>query len=403
MNDRSEHVIIGVDPHKLSATIEVVDKHEQLLGSGRFTTDHAGYTAMRTYASTWSDRVWAVEGANGAGRPLAQRLLEAGENVVDVPAKLAARVRLFDTGHNRKTDALDAHSVAVVGVRTRTLRVLRRDGELEAMRMLTDRREALTRRRVQTVDRLQALLAELLPGQAKRDITTGQAKTMLASVRPRDIAGKTRSRIATEELAELIAVEAKIKKSTAELKTIVLARGSRLMDLHGVGPVVAARVLADVGDVTRFADRNRFASWTGTAPLDASSGEQNRHRLSRAGNRRMNHMIHIAAISQIRLDTEGRVYYRRKRAEGKKPLEAIRCLKRRISDAIYRQLVEDAQRAAADGVGTGPGGHCRASQESSAVDLPLRIDTSDQPLPGPANQTLRPTPPTRKRSLEATG
>ena len=100
------------------------------------------------------------------------------------------------------------------------------------------------------------------------------------------------------------------------------------MDLHGVGPVVAARVLADVGDVTRFADRNRFASWTGTAPLDASSGEQNRHRLSRAGNRRMNHMIHIAAISQIRLDTDGRAYYRRKRAEGKKPLEAMRCLKR---------------------------------------------------------------------------
>ena len=161
--------------------------------------------------------------------------------MVDVPAKLAARVRLFDTGHNRKTDAHDAHAVAAVAVRTTTLRVLQLDGELEALRMLTDRREALTRRRVQTVDRLQALLAELLPGQAKRDITTGQAKAMLASVRPRDIAGKTRRRIAAEELAELVAVEAKIKKATAELKAIVLARGSRLMDLHGVGPVVAAR------------------------------------------------------------------------------------------------------------------------------------------------------------------
>ena len=299
---------------------------------------------MRKYVAAWRDRVWAVEGSNGAGRPLAQRLLEDGEQVVDVPAKLAARVRLFDTGHNRKTDAHDAHAVAAVAVRTKTLRVLELDGELEALRMLTDRREALTRRRIQTVDRLQALLAELLPGQAKRDITTGQAKAMLASVRPRDIAGKTRRRIAAEELAELVAVEAKIKKSTAELKAIVLARGSHLMDLHGVGPVVAARVLADVGDVTRFADRNRFASWTGTAPLDASSGEQNRHRLSRAGNRRMNHMIHIAAISQIRLDTEGRAYYRRKRAEGKKSLEAIRCLKRRISDAIYRQLLDDAKR-----------------------------------------------------------
>ena len=105
---------------------------------------------------------------------------------------------------------------------------------------------------------------------------------------------------------------------------------------------MAARILADVGDVARFADRNRFASWTGTAPLDASSGEQNRHRLSRAGNRRVNHMIHIAAVTQLRLDTEGRDYYRRKRAAGKKPKEAIRCLKRRISDAIYKQLVADA-------------------------------------------------------------
>ena len=137
-----EQVIIGVDPHKLSATIEVVDHHERLLGSGRFTTDQAGYKAMRTYARAWPDRVWAVEGANGAGRPLAQRLLEAGERVVDVPAKLAARVRLFDTGHNRKTDALDAHSIAVVAVRTSTLGVLQVDGELEALRILTDRRRS---------------------------------------------------------------------------------------------------------------------------------------------------------------------------------------------------------------------------------------------------------------------
>jgi transposase len=229
---------------------------------------------------------------------LAQRLLESGEHVVDVPAKLAGRVRLFDTGHNRKADAHDAHSIAMVAVRTRGMRVVQLDGDLEARRMLVDRREALSRRRVQTVDRLQALLAELLPGQAKTDITTGQAKHLLASVRPRDIAGKTRRRITAEELGELVAVEAKMKKATVELKAIVQARGSHLMDLHGVGPVVAARILADVGDVSRFADRNRFASWSGTAPLDASSGAHTRHRLSRAGDRRVNHMIHIAAIAR---------------------------------------------------------------------------------------------------------
>jgi transposase len=381
-------VFIGVDPHKLSATIEVVDDHEMVLATGRFATDRAGYASMQKTVSRWTERVWAVEGSNGAGRPLAQRLLAEGEQVVDVPAKLSARARLFDTGHNRKTDAHDAHAVAVVAVRTAGLRVLSYDVELEALRMLADRREELTRARVQTVNRLHRLLGEIRPGQAKKDLTAGQAKAMLASVRPRDLAGKTRRRLAAELLAELVAIEKKIKANTQELKEMVLARGSRLMDLRGVGPVVAARILADVGDITRFADRNRFASWTGTAPLDASSGEQIRHRLSRAGNRKVNHMLHIAAASQIRLDTEGRRYYRRKLAAGKTKLEAMRCLKRRISDAVYRQLLADARAGQNATARTDPGGHCGASQESSAADSHPLIDTSDQPLPGPAQTTL---------------
>ena len=163
-------------------------------------------------------------------------------------------------------------------------------------------------------------------------------------MRPRDVAGKIRRRLAAEQVAELVAVEKKIKALTKELKAMVLASGSTLMELPGVGPVVAARTLADVGDVARFTDRNRFASWTGTAPIEASSGEIVRHRLSRAGNRRMNHMTHIAATTQIRLDTPGRAYYRRKIAAGKSRAEAMRCLKRRISDALYRQLRTDARR-----------------------------------------------------------
>ena len=165
-------VFIGVDPHKLSATIEVVDDRETVLARGRFGTDKAGYTAMRTYARTWPQRTWAVEGSNGAGRSLAQRLLADGERVVDVPAKLSARVRLFDTGHNRKTDAHDAHAVAVVAVRTRSLRVLAYDEQLEVLRMLVDRREELTGQRIQVINRLQRLLAELTPGKVKKDINT---------------------------------------------------------------------------------------------------------------------------------------------------------------------------------------------------------------------------------------
>jgi transposase len=390
-------VFIGVDPHKLSATIEVVDDREVVLARGRFGTDKSGYTAMRNYVRTWPQRTWAVEGSNGAGRSVAQRLLADGERVVDVPAKLCARVRLFDTGHNRKTDAHDAHAVAVVAVRTRTLRVLRYDEQLEVLRMLVDRREELTRQRIQTVNRLQRLLAELTPGKVKRDITALQAKGILSGVRPRDVVGKTRKMLALEQLAEMVALDAKIKASTKELKILVLAQGSTLMDLTGVGPVVAARILADVGDVARFADRNRFASWTGTAPLDASSGEHVRHRLSRAGNRKANHVIHIAAACQIRLDTPGRAYYRLKIAGGKRPLEAMRCLKRRISDAIYRQLIADAQAVTARSANAGPGGHRGASQESSAAGSNPHTDASDQPLPGPAPTTLPAATIPRKR------
>ena len=191
-------------------------------------------------------------------RPLAQRLPADGEHVVDVPAKLSARARALDTEHNRKTDP---HAVAVVAVRTPKLRVLAYDAQLEALRLLVDRRAELSQARIQCVNRVHRLLSELVPGQSKREFTTGQAKTILATVKPRDVAGKTRRRLAAEQITELVAMEKKTKALTRELKEMVLATGSTLMELPGVGPVVAARTLADTGDVTRFADRNKYASW----------------------------------------------------------------------------------------------------------------------------------------------
>jgi transposase len=391
-------VIVGVDPHKKSVTIEAIDEQGQKVATGRFSSQTRDDKAMLNYVRRhWPHHRWAIEGAHGVGRPLAQRLLADGEIVVDVPAKLAARVRVFDTGNARKTDATDAHAIAAAALRTPTLRVLSFDQELVALRLLVDRRDELSARRVQTVNRLHRLLTELIPGGAGKDLTATKAKRLLATVKPRSLVGKTTRRMAVEEVADLVATDAKLKTLTKELAVAVRARGSHLMDLRGIGPAGAARIVADVGDIARFPDRNHFASWTGTAPLDASSGEQIRHRLSRAGNRRLNHVLHMAAIAQIRLPSEGRTYYLRKIGEAKTSKEARRCLKRRLSDMVYRQLVADAKLAelpatvvSEESVEAGPGGHSgAASLTSSAADLhtPV-IGSSDQPQPEPAAPTL---------------
>jgi transposase len=389
-----DRVIIGVDPHKLSVTIEARDNREILRATGRFGTDTCSYHQLLQIARQWPERTWAVEGANGIGRPLAQRLLADGEQVLDVPAKLAARARVFDTGQGRKTDATDAHAIVMVALRDKGLRELRTDPELTVLRMLCDRRDELSRARAQALNRMHRLFLELLPGGAPVKKSVRQYQALLATVRPRDLAGKTRRRMAAEELEDLHRLDAKLKNMKTELKTAVLATGSHLMNIHGIGPAGAARILADVGDIARFPDRGHFASWTGTAPIDASSGQHLRHRLSRAGNRRLNHVLYMAGIVQLRYDTPGRAYYRRKRAAGKTSMEAMRCLRRRLSDAVYRQL-------AADAVEASPGGHPGASLISSAAGLSPDTGTSDQPLPGPAPQTLPPPSKTPKAMAPA--
>lgn len=377
-------VVIGMDPHKRSATIEVVDERERVLGQGRFGTDRDGYRAMLAAGRAHPDRVWAVEGCNGIGRHIAQRLVADGELVVDVPAKLSARARVFSTGQGRKTDPVDAHSVALVGLRSTGLRVIAVDDATVALRLLVDRRDELGVARSQTINRIHRLLLELLPGGAKKFLSADQAKALLATVRPRDVAGRTRRRLTAELIGELVVIDKRIKTADRELRELIAATGSTLLELHGIGPSGAARLLGDVGDITRFADKARFASWNGTAPIDASSGDQNRHRLSRAGNRRINRVLHIMAIVALRNDTEGRRYYDRKVASGKTNMEALRCLKRRLSDIVYTQMRDDARRQAAS-----PGGHPGATLQSSAADSHPDIDTSDQSLPGPATNKPR--------------
>ncbi len=177
-------VVIGMDPHKRSVTIEVMAPDESVLDGGSYPTDAVGYAAMLRDARRWPERVRAIEGCSGIGRHIATRLLADDEQVVDLPPKLSARVRVFSTGQGRKTDATDAHSVALVGTRMAGLRPVVDDQQLAVLRVLADRRWTLGEDHTRMVAQLHHLLLELIPGGAKKDLSAAQAKALLAKVRP---------------------------------------------------------------------------------------------------------------------------------------------------------------------------------------------------------------------------
>jgi len=335
-------------------------------------------------AAAWQDRVWAVEGCEGIGKHLVLRLLDAGEQVVDVPAKLSARMRVYATGQGRKTDDTDAHSIALVGVRMTGLREVVSDQALAVLRLLVDRRRRIGEDHTRMVCQLHQLLLELVPGGAKKALSAAQARRLLAGVRPKDVAGKIRKRVALELVADLERLCRRKKEANKELIDLVKATGTGLLDLHGIGPSGAARLLVEVGDITGFPTKGHFASWAGTAPVDASSGDNVRHRLSRGGNRQINKALHMMAVVQLRNPTQGRACYDRKVAAGKTPNEALRCLKRGLSDLVYNSMLDDLA-----GAGTGPGGHRGNVSDSSAARSHPHTSSSDKSLPGPANRQPR--------------
>jgi transposase len=340
-------VTIGVDPHKASHTTAALDEHGQLLDQQRIPTTLDGYHQLRRWAGRWPQRCWAVEGAHGLGRALAQRLVGDGEQVVDVPAKLAARIRVLSVGHGRKSDPSDAVSVAVAARSVPELRPVGVEDQATVLHLLTKRREDLVAARTQTINRLHRLLVDLVPGGARRNLTAKRAAALLAAVTPAGGPAVTRWELAADLIADVRQLEQRIAAVEARIKTTVAQSNTSLVQLYGVGPVLAAKLLGEVGDVRRFPSKHHFAAHTGTAPLEASSGQVIRHRLSRAGDRRLNHALYMMAIVQIRRPTAGQAYYRRKLAEGKSPKEALRCLKRRLSDAIYRCLITDQRSNAA--------------------------------------------------------
>jgi transposase len=372
-------VMIGVDPHKGSHTAVAVDGSEQALGELRVRSGPAQLDRLLAWAASFPERTWAVENATGLGYLLAQQLVAAGERVVDVQPKLAARVRLLATEAVNKNDPHDARSVAIAALRSPAPKEVRAEDHAAVAKLLSKRQRDLARARNKVACRLHSVLCELVPGGVPDEIYAAKAATLLASVEPDGAVAAARVELAGELVEDLRRLDAQIKESKRRLAAVVAASKTTTTKVFGVGPVVAATVVGITGDVTRFPNRDRFAAFNGTAPIEVSSGGRKVYRLSRRGSRHMNHAIHMAAVTQIRFrSSEGRAYYDRKVAEGKTRKEALRALKRRISDALYACMVNDARRAGKVGQ-QGPGGHPGNDSLASAAGS------------HPATPTLRPS------------
>ena len=335
-------VIIGIDPHKASHMAVAIDGEERPLGELAVSADQKQTQRLLAWAEVLgAERTWAIESAGGLGKLLSQELVAAGECVVDVPPTLSARVRLLGSSKTTKNDTNDARSTAIAGLRHCGLRTVRRDGHTTVLRLLIGRYDDLVAARTQAACRLHAVPRELVAGGAPRRLSADHATKLLRTVRPVEAVEIERKRLAVELLGDvrrldrdLVAIKVRIADAVGESNTT-------LLEVHGVGPIVAGLILAHVGDPARFTTRARFAAYNGTAPIEASSGPRVRHRLNPRGNRKLNHAMHLIAVTQIAHDTPGRVYYDRKIAEGKTKKEALRALKRRISDAVWRPLQLD--------------------------------------------------------------
>ena len=338
------NVMIGIDPHKASHTAVAIGRDEDQVSSVKVRATAKQVDQLLCWAEPFEKRTWAIESVGGLGYLLAQQLVARGEDVLDVPATLASRIRVLATGHSNKNDPNDAHSIAIAALRSRSLRPVEpADHGRGASTPLQAQRD-LGSQRARIVCRLHSLFAELARVGLPRKCTCPTPKRFLERLSPQAAAQQMRADLVLELVDDVRRIDAQIKESHRRIRTAVKASGTSLTDLYGVGPILAAALIGYSGDIRRFANRDPFASYNGTAPDRVLLGRTDRAPTLARGNRKLNHALHMAAVTQIRNPgTPGRPYFERKVAEGKTKKEALRSLKRQVSNAVYRQLLLDAQ------------------------------------------------------------
>jgi transposase len=343
-------VFAGIDTHKDTLAVAVIDDAGQLVAALEVPNTEQGFVQLVGLFETHQVVRVGIEGSGHFGRAVAVHLLlcwQPGRSVavVEVPTLMTSRERRGQLGKG-KTDPVDALAIARITARELQLPPVRLTvGAAADLRALLDYREDLVVERGALVNRAHAELIGLRAGyhhQVPNLTTRARVRAALTLIAEDD---SVRAVLCRRRLERILAIDAETAELKRQIVDLVAAAGTTLTDLYGIGPLVAARFIAEVVDVRRYPDRNAFAAANGTAPLPASSGRTVRHRLNPGGNRQLNRALYTIAITQIRGDTEGRAYYERKRAAGKTRREALRCLKRKLSDIVFTTMRRDATQA----------------------------------------------------------
>jgi transposase len=340
-------VVIGVDTHKSTLAASAVDELGREVAALTVANESAGHQAFEAWLLRLGpERRVGIEGGGSFGAGLARRLVGRGETVVEVPARLTARERRRLTTPG-KSDPGDALAIARIALREAGLGPVSRAGQAEDLRLLSVERDALLVERTRLGCRLHAHLMVIQPGYERQipNLRSGRSLARAASL----LAGQEGVRV---ELAGRLVV--RIREIDREARILEREIGSRLasprlQQIQGVGPIVVAMLVGQTGDVLAVRSAAAFAALSGTAPIPASSGQTNRHRLNRGGNRQLNRALHVIALTQSRSASVGRTYLAGKRDEGKTWSEAMRCLKRQLAGVVFRAMVADARAASIAG------------------------------------------------------
>jgi transposase len=333
-------VTLGVDAHKRSHTVVAADEQGRRIGQVTVTATSAGHLRALGWASQWPERSWAIEDCRHLSRRLERDLLGAGEQLVRVPPKLMAGARR-QARTPGKSDPIDALAVARAALREPGLPVAHLDGLERQVRLLGDHREDLVAERTRVQNRLRWHLHELEPGWEipagglDRTVWLDAVAARLASHQG------VVAEIATELVGRCRELTGRINQLERQLKGLVAPLVPSLLALDGCGALTAAKLIGETAGISRFRSRAAFAMHNGTAPVPVWSANRARHRLNRGGNRQLNCGLHRIAVTQLRLHGPGRAYYQHRIMGGDTKTEAIRALRRRISDEVYRRLDAD--------------------------------------------------------------